>query len=492
MKGYIQTGIVAAVVIVALVIAPAMTAAQHPREGHSGPPMMGRDGHGRRPEGPPPPRERRSEGGTPGHEEHQRMFRHKMEELQDQQRRLREELQEHVRRVHQQLDEIEQHKRRLAEDLQRHVHQARPDHERRMHHERGERQRHRPEEMARPEREQHERRMHEERERQEHGKRERERQERGRYERGRYERERQERPRGERPGPRGSMHGLPGLGLLLSPRLREELRLSDKQAKQDFDKPNKSKAYKKDRPKRAKPPTSKSASADRKRGVVLLRLLQDPAVRAELGLSDEQEKRIFVLHEKVQRIQDSIRADVRDVIRNRMKQARTPQDRSDIKRQAAEIAKEATRAAGGDMETIMKEAAQVLTPDQQAKLRTIDRDRAEMFRATGGLAILLAPNVREKIGISDEQADRIRPLLQDISKRAKDLRAESAGARPPEGLKRRHVEMVREARQRVMGVLSAEQREMAERLLDRGPRKGPPNRGPLEAAPATKGYGHAV
>jgi len=140
----------------------------------------------------------------------------------------------------------------------------------------------------------------------------------------------------------------------------------------------------------------------------------------------------------------------------------------------------------------MKEAAKLLTPDQQAKLRTIDRDRAEMFRATGGLAILLVPKVRKRIGISDEQADRIRPILQDISKRAKDLRAESAGGRPPEGLKRRHLEMVRAARERVMGVLSAEQREMAERLLDRGPRKGTQKRGPPQAAPATKGYGRAA
>ena len=263
-------------------------------------------------------------------------------------------------------------------------------------------------------------------------------------------------------------------------------------AKQDFDKPKKRKTHSKDRPKMEKSPKSQSASADRKRGVLLLRLLQDPAIRAEVGLSDEQEKRIFVLQEKLQRAQDRIRADVRDVIGERMKQARTPQDRSDIKRQAADIAKEATRAAAGDMETIMKEAAEVLTPDQQAKLKTIYRHRAETARATGGLTILLAPKVREKIGISGEQADRIRLILRDVSKRGKDLHAESASGRPPEDLKRRHVQRVRAARERVMGVLSAEQREMAERLLDRGPQQRARKRRPPEAAPATKGYGHAA
>jgi len=263
-------------------------------------------------------------------------------------------------------------------------------------------------------------------------------------------------------------------------------------AKQDFDKPRKSKANKKDRPKMEKPQKSKSASTDRKRAVVLLRLLQDPAVRAELGLSDEQGKRIFVLQEKIQRLQDSIRADVREVIGDRMKQARTPEERGDIKRQAADIAKEATRAAAGDMETITKEAAEVLTPDQQAKLKTIYRDRAEMSRATGGLAILLAAKVREKLGISAEQTDRIRLILQDVSKRANDLRGQTPAGRPPQDLKRRHVEMVRAARERVMGVLSPEQREMAERLLDRDPQKAPNKRGPPQAAPATKGYGRAA
>ena len=53
MKGYVRIGVVAAVVIVALVIAPAMTAAQYPREGRGGPPMMGRGGRGPQRGGPP-------------------------------------------------------------------------------------------------------------------------------------------------------------------------------------------------------------------------------------------------------------------------------------------------------------------------------------------------------------------------------------------------------------------------------------------------------
>jgi len=240
---------------------------------------------------------------------------------------------------------------------------------------------------------------------------------------------------------------------------------------------------------KTKPSKSQGAFADPKRTVMLLRLLQDPAVRAELNLSKEQEKRVFVLQEKVRSLEERTRADVRQTLGNRMKNAATPAERRDIKQQAADIAREAQRATAGDMDTIIKEAAEVLTPDQHAKLETIGRNRADMYRATRGLAILLEAKVREKLGISDEQAGRIRLILDDTSKRAKDLRAETAGRG---NTRRRYDETVRAARERVMAVLGADQREMAEHLLDRGPPRNGRKRDALETAPATKGYGQAA
>ncbi len=259
-------------------------------------------------------------------------------------------------------------------------------------------------------------------------------------------------------------------------------------AGQDFDKPRK-KAYGKDRPKMEKSPKSKSASADHKRGAVLLRRLQDPAVRAELDLSGKQEKQIYILQEKIQRLQEGIRADVREILGDRMNSAATAEDRRQIKRDAADIAKEAHRAAARDIDTILNDAAELLTPDQHAKLETINRHRADMHRATGGLAILLEPKVREKLHITDEQADRIRLILKGASKRADDLRTEVARGGPAADAKRRHEQMVRAARERIMSILSAEQREMAQRLLDRGPSKKSKQRDAPKAAPAGKGYG---
>jgi len=241
---------------------------------------------------------------------------------------------------------------------------------------------------------------------------------------------------------------------------------------------------------KTKPSKSQGAFADRKRAVMILRLLQDPAIRTEVGLSDEQEKRIFVLREKVQGIEDSIRGDVRQILGDRMKNAATAAERGDIKRQAAEIAKEAQRAAAGDMEAIVKEAAEVLTPDQQGKLKVIERDRADMYRAVGRLAMLLEARIREKIGISDGQGERIRRIIEDVAEQAKDQKGWPSGDLAD--AKRRHADRVREARQRVMRVLSAEQRELIDRLLGGDPSKKVKKRDARETAPATKGYGQAA
>ena len=261
-------------------------------------------------------------------------------------------------------------------------------------------------------------------------------------------------------------------------------------AGQDLDEPG-SKARKDGfKSPKTKPSKSEGAFADRKRAVMILRLLQDPAIRAEVGLSGEQEKRIFVLREKVQSIEDRIRDDVRQILGDRMKNAATAAERGDIKRQAAEIAKEAQRAAAGDMEAIIKEAAEVLTPDQQAKLKVIERDRARMYRAVGRLAMLLEARIREKIGIADEQAERIRLILEDARKQVKDQKGWPSGDLAD--VKRRHADRVRAARERVMRILSADQRELLERLLGGGSSKKGRKRDALETAPATKGYGQAA
>jgi len=259
---------------------------------------------------------------------------------------------------------------------------------------------------------------------------------------------------------------------------------------QDFDKPGSKPRKDGFKSPKTKPSKSEGAFTDRKRAVMILRLLQDPAIRAKVGLSGEQEKQIFVLREKVQGIEDRIRDDVRQILGDRMKNAATAAERGDIKRQAAEIAKEAQHAAAGDMEAIVNEAAEVLTPDQQDKLKVIERDRARMYSAVGRLAMLLEARIREKIGISDEQAERIRLIIEDAAKQAKDQKGWPSGDLAD--VKRRHADRARAARERVMRVLNADQRELLERLLGGGSSKKGKKRDALETAPATKGYGQAA
>ena len=102
----------------------------------------------------------------------------------------------------------------------------------------------------------------------------------------------------------------------------------------------------------------------------------------------------------------------------------------------------------------------------------------------------LEAKIREKIGISDEQAKRIRRIIEDVAEQAKDRQGWPSGDLAD--AKRRHADRVREARQRVMRVLSADQRELIDRLLGGDPSKKVKKRDARETAPATKGYGQAA
>ncbi|HUU10172.1 MAG TPA: Spy/CpxP family protein refolding chaperone [Phycisphaerae bacterium] len=233
---------------------------------------------------------------------------------------------------------------------------------------------------------------------------------------------------------------------------------------------------------------------DRPRTRATLRMLDEPAVRAELNLTAEQEKRIFVIQEKARRLLDRIRAEAREQLGDRPRKNPDDVDRRELKRRAAEASEEAMRAAAPELDALAKEAADVLTADQRAKLDELGRDRAHFLRATGGLAALLLPGPRRRVGITDPQAERIRAILEETAKAAKTLNEGPAGG-TPDGRKRRQADLVREARDRIMQALEPDQRDKAHQFLTEmeGARAGQPKRrGPPEAESATKGYGQAI
>ena len=231
--------------------------------------------------------------------------------------------------------------------------------------------------------------------------------------------------------------------------------------------------------------------------IPVLRLLEDPAARAQLGLTLEQETKIFTLMEKAKNLRERIRDDAAARFDGERRRAAGP-DRLARKQEHEKALEEAMQAARPDFEAIANEAEAVLTADQAAKLRTIGRESIRRQMATGGLSALLSSPARERLGLSDEQAEKIRSILRDLEpppvKRRKEAAGEAA-AGPSEETPKQHEELVKSARARIMEVLTPEQREKAEQILSgvKPPREGLPgkNRPPKAPAP-TKGYQEAV
>lgn len=230
--------------------------------------------------------------------------------------------------------------------------------------------------------------------------------------------------------------------------------------------------------------------------VRVLRLLDDPAVRADLKLTPEQEKQVLAAQEKARAIHERIREELKAKAGDRPGPDASQEDRQAFRKSMATAQQEAMRAAGPDLDAIQKEVVAGLTEEQRAKLREIGQERARFGRAAGGLAALLAPPARQRLGINDAQAEKIQAILKELAEAAKKMHDEAAAGAVTEEAKRLHGERIADARRRILESLDPEQRDKAERLLndvrerakDRPAKQG---RRPV-AEPATKGYGQAV
>jgi hypothetical protein len=115
---------------------------------------------------------------------------------------------------------------------------------------------------------------------------------------------------------------------------------------------------------------------------------------------------------------------------------------------------------------------------------------AELGEGAGRLMRLIGPEARERLGLSDQQVEKIRGILSEIRQGAGQMAERMRGAMkdvPPQERAERMREMVqnsaaerarrmRKAEETVMGILSPEQREKFERWLrERGPEAGRPS-----------------
>ena len=207
-----------------------------------------------------------------------------------------------------------------------------------------------------------------------------------------------------------------------------------------------------------------------------LQWLEDADVRAEIGLSPEQEQRINELREKATHILTRVREEYRAKYEAQITPDMTDEERQALRQEAMQGMAEAVQAARGDIETLMNEADTVLTPEQKEKLAVVSRERAASADLTGGLSALLTSRAREECGISRDQVEQIRIMCRRLENDAKGLRDHFFGTgREPTPEDRRsedykdfqaeHLDMIKKTRERIMTILTGEQREKVDRFL---------------------------
>jgi len=228
------------------------------------------------------------------------------------------------------------------------------------------------------------------------------------------------------------------------------------------------------------------------------RLLKDPEVRAELELTPDQETQITELHEKVKTTIDRIRDQARlDFGAENPEEQLSPEERRARQREIRRAFARAFREARPDIEAMIKEAAEILTPEQRDALGETARQRWRLRLAGDDLWRLTTPLAQKELGLTDQQVQQIKDLLKEATEQVQkisketfegledvpaDERADQMRQRM-EQLRNRYAELRREIREQVFAVLTEEQRPKAEAFL-----KGRPAPQP-EAAPAKEGDG---
>ena len=234
------------------------------------------------------------------------------------------------------------------------------------------------------------------------------------------------------------------------------------------------------------------------------RLLEEPQVIEKLGLSPEQDKKLFALRERAKSTYETIRAEVQEKMKAQFRPDMTEAERQTVRREMEKAFAEAQAAVRPELENLVAEASSLLSEEQREKLKTIARDRTIAERATGGLMAILSKKAQEDLGLSPEQICKIKAVLEQLQADAKKVRDEvlGPGAEPKpedlkgerfEALKTRHEELLQKARDQIKELLTPEQREKAERMRPGRPGPGGPGgpmrpQAPPEAPAATKGY----
>jgi hypothetical protein len=228
-----------------------------------------------------------------------------------------------------------------------------------------------------------------------------------------------------------------------------------------------------------------------------LRFLDDPDVRAELKINPDQEKKFQDLKDRAQALFQAIGGDVQAKIKDRMP---TP-DMTDEQRQAAiedikMVVADTVRGALNEVEGMVGEANGMLTEEQRSMLKVLGPQRAQTDLLTNGLAYLASTKAREEFTFTYDQSEKIKMIVRDLEADVKKARDDVAGpdkVPTPEELRSekfapfraKQTEMVKKALDRILTILTTEQREKVQKWADarlnrgqRGMGRGGFGRGP--------------
>ena len=228
-----------------------------------------------------------------------------------------------------------------------------------------------------------------------------------------------------------------------------------------------------------------------------LRFLDDPDVRAELKVNPDQEKKFQDLKERAQALFQAISGDVQAKIKDRMP---TP-DMTDEQRMAAiedikMVVADTVRSALNEVENVIGEANGMLTEEQRSMLKVLGPQRAQTDLLTNGLAYLASTKAREEFTFTYDQSEKIKMIVRDLEADVKKARDDVAGldkVPTPEELRSekfapfraKQTEMVKTALDRILTILTSEQREKVQKWADarlnrgqRGMGRGGFGRGP--------------
>jgi len=239
----------------------------------------------------------------------------------------------------------------------------------------------------------------------------------------------------------------------------------------------------------------------------LFRTLADAEVREKLRLTSEQERKIAELEERAKVLHQRVRDDL--VVKYGPPGGDAnlpPADREARRREVMDSLDEAMRLAKADVQDIVREGAAVLTEEQKTQLKEIGRQRQQSDMATGGLALLTTPQAREEFRFSFDQAEKIKTIVRDLEADARRLLDETFGpGKQPRleelrgqefaPLREKHKEMVQKALDRIMTILTGEQRDRVRKWADTRMNRGPggpggmKKPGPPPAESGKKGYG---